>query len=330
MGRIFNQLLHSKLSFWAESNDILSPSQFGFRTNHQTTDAVSSLLSAIHKQTTQNKKLYCCFVDFTKAFDSIPHDKLWNRLTSMGVNTKIINILKSMYSKCSASVSTPNGLSDPFPILCGVRQGCALSPLLFSLHVNNLPSLLPSFTLHHMNLSCLMFADDLVLTAENPQSLQLQLNMLCNFWDSAQLNVNMIKTKIMQFGSSNRVDYDWHMKDEKVDVVDSYKYLGTWLHCKNNLQFSVKKVAESGANAIKGLIKRIIDNDITDIPVLLQLFQSQNLPILTYNAEIWGMQKLDCLNKLCLKFYKQYILRLPYNASNAAVYGELGLAELNH
>ena len=132
----------------------------------------------------------------------------------------------------------------------------------------------------------------------------------------------------MQFGSSNRVDYDWHMKDEKVDVVDSYKYLGTWLHCKNNLQFSVKKVAESGANAIKGLIKRIIDNDITDIPVLLQLFQSLILPILTYNAEIWGMQKLDCLNKLCLKFYKQYILRLPYNASNAAVYGELGLTEL--
>ena len=106
-----------------------------------------------------------------------------------------------------------------------------------------------------MNLSCLMFADDLVLTAENPHSLQLQLNMLYNFCDSAQLNVNMIKTKIMQFGSSNRVDYDWLIKDEKVDVVDSYNYLGTWLHCKNNLQFSVKKVAESGANAIKGLTK---------------------------------------------------------------------------
>jgi P pilus assembly chaperone PapD len=59
----------------------------------------------------------------------------------------------------------------------------------------------------HMNLSYLMFADDLVLTAENPQSLQLQLNVLSNFCDSAQLNVNMIKTKIMQFGSSNRVDY---------------------------------------------------------------------------------------------------------------------------
>jgi hypothetical protein len=63
-------------------------------------------------------------------------------------------------------------------------------------------------------------------------------------------------------------------------------------------------MAESGANAIKGLIKRIIDNDITDIQVLLQLFQSLILPILTYNAEIWGMQKLDCLNKLCVKFYK--------------------------
>ena len=59
--------------------------------------------------------------------------------------------------------------------------------------------------------------------------------MLCNFCDSAQLNVNMIKTKIMKFGSSNRVDYDWHINDKKVDVVDSYKYLGTWL------QFSVKK-----------------------------------------------------------------------------------------
>ena len=81
------------------------------------------------------------FVDFSKAFDSIPHKHLFYSLLHGNLHGRVITLLRNMYSKMKSGVQTENYLSDDFDCNIGTRQGCQLSPLLFVLYVNELINL---------------------------------------------------------------------------------------------------------------------------------------------------------------------------------------------
>ena len=91
---------------------------------------------------TRRKKMYCIFIDFQKAFDSIDRDKLWNVLYDIGVSTKYIRALKQMYKSVKGKVRVGSKFTEEIDCKSGVKQGCKLSPLLFSLLVNELACLL--------------------------------------------------------------------------------------------------------------------------------------------------------------------------------------------
>ena len=93
MGKLFTAILRDRLFYWAEHNDKLGEAQFGFRPGKRTTDAIFVITTAIQSHKKRNKPLFACFVDFAKAFDSVNHQLLWEKLASMGVSTKIIRIL---------------------------------------------------------------------------------------------------------------------------------------------------------------------------------------------------------------------------------------------
>ena len=86
----------------------------------------------------REKKLFCAFVDYQKAFDSIWKEALWSKLLKEGISGKIINLLKSMYSKIRSCVMVNGVLSEYFVSFIGLRQGENLSPILFSLFINDL------------------------------------------------------------------------------------------------------------------------------------------------------------------------------------------------
>ena len=83
-------------------------------------------------------KLYCCFVDFKKAFDTVPRAVLWQVLEELGVCGRILDIINSLYAHDNAAVRSTQGLSATFRCLMGVKQGCPLSPTLFGLYVDGL------------------------------------------------------------------------------------------------------------------------------------------------------------------------------------------------
>ena len=145
-----------------------------------------------------------------------------------------------MYAKCKAKVLTSKGLSESFPIGCGVRQGCNLSPLLFSLYINSLPNNMPAFVIQERSTACLMFADDIVLLANNPDTLEAQLNCLNHYCTQSSLNVNTIKTKIIIFSVKPcRHLQKWTFDDKQIDQVDTFKYLGTWFHRNGKFNFAI-------------------------------------------------------------------------------------------
>ena len=80
-----------------------------------------------------NHPLYLCFVDFAKAFDSLPHEKLWITMLDMGYPVHLVQILSNLYKKQRAAVTVAGVVSQWFKVKKGIRQGCVLSPYLFNI-----------------------------------------------------------------------------------------------------------------------------------------------------------------------------------------------------
>ena len=112
MGKLFTGILADRVSLWADLNGKLNEAQFEFRKN-RTTDAILILFTAI-QAFKKKKQLYTCFVDFAKAFDSINHYFLWNKMSSMGLSRKMLTIFQKMCSKATARITSNNKLSNIF------------------------------------------------------------------------------------------------------------------------------------------------------------------------------------------------------------------------
>ena len=129
--------------------------------------------------------LFCCFVDFQKAFDSIWHDGLLSKLISYNIYGQIYQLISEMYSRSKCAIKCGNQRTKFFDYNRGVRQGYILSPLLFNLYLNEIPFILdnsdvtdPIMLPNGLPLNCLLYADDLVLISRSPSGLQKQIDIL--------------------------------------------------------------------------------------------------------------------------------------------------------
>ena len=139
-GKLFTSCLYRRLTIFIEKN-IVQAEQTGFKSDFSTIDHVFVLKSLADIYLSKRQRLYCCFVDYKKAFDTINRATLWSKMLSSGISGKILNVIKNMYIKTKSSVSlTAEAESDSFPRNIGVRQGENLSPLLFSIYLQDLKS----------------------------------------------------------------------------------------------------------------------------------------------------------------------------------------------
>ena len=137
----------------------------------------------IEKYTKQNiAKLFTCFIDFKKAFDSVLHQALFLKLQNLGITGLFYNIVKNMYMDNILRIKIDNGLTDAFHSKLGVRQGDTLSPHLFTIFINDLVDIFDdncdAVSMGNFNLNCLMYADDVILISKSESSLQNCLNKL--------------------------------------------------------------------------------------------------------------------------------------------------------
>ena len=136
----------------------------------------------------QGKKLFCAFVDFTKAFAYVVRDNFWVKLIKLGIRGNILNIIRSMYETVKSNVRFKNQLSEEFACMLGVRQGECLSSFLFSMFINDLEEEfvlngIDSIDIGLIKLFILLYADDIVIFASSSEGLQNgfeQLNHIVN------------------------------------------------------------------------------------------------------------------------------------------------------
>ena len=115
------------------SLNILHNSQIGFLPNNRTADHVLALSTLINKYVhSHQEKVYACFVDFRKAFNSVWHDELLYKLLEINVGGNCFDLIKSLYVNSTGSVRIGGSQTQSFQYARDVRQGCILSPLLFN------------------------------------------------------------------------------------------------------------------------------------------------------------------------------------------------------
>ena len=124
------------------------------------------------------KKIHFCFIDYTKAFDYVDHNKLWKILKEMGIPDHHTCLLRNLYAGQEATVRTGHGTTDWFKTGKGVHQGCLLSPCLFNFYADyimwnaRLDESQAGIKIARGNINSLRYADDTTLMAESEEELR--------------------------------------------------------------------------------------------------------------------------------------------------------------
>ena len=346
MGKLFCSVLNNRLVQFSKENKINKKEQIGFMEDCRTSDHIFTLKTITDNYVQKGKRVYCSFIDFKKAFDSVWRPGMFYKLIKQGIGGNFINTIQSMYSNCDTAIKLKNGLTEYFNANTGVKQGCVLSPTLFKLFVNDIPDIFDAtcepVTLFHYSVSALMFADDIVLVSETPSGLQSCLDKLDIYCKKWFLDINPEKSKIMIFNKSGRkiVSEKFLYRDSHLEIVNTYTYLGITFCPSGTFSHAISNLSKKASKAMYKIRNSIIKSDIR-VKTALYLFDSLVRPICTYGCEVWGSfisstEKMlniqkdgykffdeQCYEKLDLKFMKS-LLGVHSKASNIATRGELG------
>ena len=325
MSKVFSALISNRLSRFCENFDILGSEQAGFRKGYSTTDHIFVLNCLFELYSKKlNKKLFCCFVDYKKAFDKVPRVLLWNKLLSYNINGKMLNVIRSLYNEAKSAIKLNNDIGSFFACDIGVRQGDNLSPLLFALYLNDLQTFLSkgyngltSFSksveellqdndiVIYIKLYAMLYADDTIIFAESKHELQAALNSMLHYCQIWKLEVNADKTKIVIFGNRKNLKEktEFRLGDKPIEVVSEYPYLGISFQSNGVNDKSLSHLRKQASKAMFSMLRRARKLNL-DIDIQLKLFDSLVTPIVLYGCEVWGFKNVKILETLHRQFCK--------------------------
>ena len=212
---------------------IYSEAQAGFRSHMSTVDNIFVLHGLNTHLINEGRKLYCGFIDFTKAFDFLSRDVIWYKLIKLGVRGKMLNVVKSIYEQVKSKVKYNGSLSETFDCYLGVRQCECLSPFLFSIYINDVERELinrdaKGVDIGLIKLFLLLYADDITLFSDSADGLQEGFNILSEYCDRWKLKINLSKTKVMVFRKGGRLSKElgFRYKGMEIEIVHQFSYLG--------------------------------------------------------------------------------------------------------
>ena len=293
------------------------------------------------------KKLYACFVDVKKAFDCTNREILFKKLlTEYGVGGNFLRTIRSMYNNHEVYIRVSEGLLQPIFTKIGLKQGCGLSPLLFNLFIDKLTTIFDEscdpVSLGGEDLSCLLWADDLVLLSSSPQGLQNAITKTHCFYSDLGLEMNTKKTKVMVFNARGLklTNNAFYVGQTPLEIVDTYQYLGIKFKPSGSFKFAMGELFEKANRAWFAIRNVLYQHKKLAVKKALQLFDSLIRPILLYAVEFWlpfiiskkGFNSFEGLMKFWENFQPELLnqkmcrmlLSVHKKSSRLAVLGELG------
>lgn len=291
IGKLFETIVRDKMVQYLECNSLIQDSQHGFRNNRSCLSNLLTFYNELFAVYDITKSLDIVYLDFQKAFDKVPHDKLLLKLKEIGIGGKLNEWIKNWLCDRKQRVVINGVTSDWMPVTSGVPQGSVLGPVLFVIYINDID--------HGLNNLISKFADDTkignaVLSERDKQSLQEDLRKISEWSVKWEMPFNINKCQILQVGTRN-VKNDYDMCGVKIKSVDSVKDLGVTI--SSNLKFSQQcNESVNKANRMIGLIKRNFAFKSKEI--VLPLYNSFVRPHLEYAVQFWSPHHAKDIAKL--------------------------------
>ena len=276
-GKILEKIMHEKLLNYVERYNLLNPNQGGFRLGYSTVETIGELTDDIAYNNNILNNTLVVYIDFKKAFDTVDHSIILNKLSRLGIKGNALKWLESYLSNRKQCTIANNITSDNLPITCGVPQGSILGPFLFLIHINDINRDLVSSKIK-------LYADDTVLYLghNKPDTLgvqmQSELDLLSRWCFLNRLTINTTKTKCMYFPAKKNsvfIPPRVSLKNVPLEYVTHYKYLGVHLDSKLNFQTHLNQVYKLASHKIYLLSK--IRNLLTE-HAALTIYRSKILP----------------------------------------------------
>ena len=329
--KIYASIINRRLQFFAQIYNKISEGQAGFKQGYSTADNLFILRALVERHLSKKRgKLYVGFIDFHKAFDLVKRPLLWKVIRKLGVKGGINETLQNMYKSVKACIRCNNTLTDNINCPIGLKQGCLVSPILFSLFVDKFAKLLQTSGYRGIQLLpdwteifLLTYADDIAYISDTIIGLQRQLNLLANFCDRFKLRVNKLKTKVLVFKNGGILSHmeKWYYKGSKHDVVNRFTYVGLLFTTQLSLDKMVNELCIKGKRVLTSILSSLHNYGLMTKEMYFKLFDVKICSQLLYSAEIWGLRRFECLERIQNYACKRY-MNISQKACNAAVLGD--------
>ena len=262
--------------------------QFGFMPGRSTVDAIFITRQVQENFLEGNRKLYWCFVDLEKAFDRVPREVVYWCLRKRGVPERLIGMIRSMYTGARTVVRTKCGKTDAFEVKVGLHQGSALSPFLFAVVIDVL-----SEDVRENMLWDLLFADDLVITAETMEGLQERYEAWRESLERGGLKVNIMKTEVMLSSREDREEL--HVTSgagRELNQVTSFKYLGSVISEEGGCDQEIRQRIKAAWAKWRQVSGVILDKKMP-LKLRVKVYKTIIRPVLLYGAETWALRRKE-------------------------------------
>ena len=276
--KVYEKLLRAHILMHVESK--ISEQQHGFVSGRSCLSNLLESLDAISDILAEGGTVDIFYLDFQKAFDTVPHNRLRIKLESYGICNKTLDVISDFLTDRSFKVLVGNENSERFPVTSGVPQGSVLGPLLFLLFINDLPEEIRN----HVSL----FADDLKM---HGRSLERELNQndlnTLNNWQNVWLltfNTRDNKCKVMHVGRNNPCN-EYYLGDTLLPSVTSEKDLGVLHNSALNWDDQISSCIKKANSVIAWICRTVISRSVE---VMLPLYKTLVRLHLEYCVHVWS------------------------------------------
>ena len=241
------------------------------------------------------KSIYFCFIDYTKFFDCVDHNKLWKIIKEMGIPDHLTCLLRNLYAGQEATVRTRHGATDWFHIRKEVYQGCILSPCLFYLYVEyimwntGLDETQAVIKISGRNINNLRYAYDTILMTEDKAALKSFLMKAKQESEKACLKLDIQKTKIMASGPIA----SWQIDGETTETVRDFIFGVSKITVECDCSHEIKRHLLLGRTALINLDSILKGRD-SILPTKVHVVKAMVFPIVMYGCENWTIKKAEC------------------------------------